>query len=161
MQKLPSGISEFTELRKKNCIYVDKTKYVYSLLNDQCRTFLARPRRFGKSLLVSTLDAALQGKRELFEGLWIANSDYSFEPKGVIRFDFSELSTESLEEFKQDLLVSIQEIAGKYNIELKENLTVNSALKTLIGALCNKQKTNFQSVAILVDEYDHVRHEVA
>ena len=136
MQDLPIGMSEFTELRKKNCVYVDKTKYVYSLLKKNTRTFLARPRRFGKSLLVSTLDAALQGKRELFEDLWIANSDYSWEPVGVIRFDFSELSTESLKDFKQDLLVAIQGIARKYNIELDTNLTVNSSLKILIETLC-------------------------
>lgn len=106
-------------------------------------------------MLVSTLDAALQGKRELFEGLWIANSDYSFEPKGVIRFDFSELSTESLKDFKQDLLISIQKIARKYEIELQEGVTVNSALRLLIEALCDKKKANFSSVAILIDEYDH------
>ena len=175
MQDLPIGISEFSELRETNCLYIDKTKYVYSLLKKNRRTFLARPRRFGKSLLVSTLDAALQGEKELFEGLWIANSDYSFEPKGVIRFDFSELSTESLADFKQDLLVAIQEIARKYNIELDTNLTVNSALKILIETLCpiknkgpkteNPQdsievpsvdgKSTFKSVAILIDEYDH------
>ena len=155
MQDLPIGISEFFELRETNCLYIDKTKYVYSLLKKNRRTFLARPRRFGKSLLVSTLEAALQGKREVFEGLWIANSDYSFEPKGVIRFDFSELSTENLKEFKQDLLVSIQEIARKYKIELNTNLTINSALKVLIGALCDEKKGNFKSVAILIDEYDY------
>ena len=89
MKKLPIGISEFTELREKKCIYVDKTKYVYDLLNDYCRSFLSRPRRFGKSLLLSTLEAALQGKKELFEGLWLFGSDYDWKPVGVIRFDFS------------------------------------------------------------------------
>ena len=68
MQDLPIGISGFSELRKTNCVYVDKTKQVYSLLKKNRRTFLSRPRRFGKSLLVSTLEAALQGKKELFKG---------------------------------------------------------------------------------------------
>ena len=76
MQNLPIGISEFTELRETSCVYVDKTKHIYSLLKNNRRTFLSRPRRFGKSLLVSTLEAALQGKKELFEGLWISKSDY-------------------------------------------------------------------------------------
>ena len=68
MQDLPIGISEFTELRDSDCLYIDKTKYVYSLLTKNRRTCLTRPRRFGKSLLVSTLEAALQGEKELFEG---------------------------------------------------------------------------------------------
>lgn len=71
MQQLPIGISEFTELKKSACLYVDKTKHVYSLLTKNRRTFLSRPRRFGKSLLVSTLEAALQGEKEFFRGLWI------------------------------------------------------------------------------------------
>ena len=74
MQKLPIGISEFSELREQNCLYVDKTKFIYSLIVNNRRTFLSRPRRFGKSLLVSSLEAALQGKKELFEGLWIATT---------------------------------------------------------------------------------------
>ena len=90
MQDLPIGISEFSELRETDCLYVDKTKLVYSLLKKNRRTCLARPRRFGKSLLVSTLEAALQGEKELFKYLWIANSDYSWEPKGVLRFDLTE-----------------------------------------------------------------------
>ncbi len=75
MQKLPIGISEFSELREQNYLHVDKTKLIYSLLTHNRRTFLSRPRRFGKSLLVSTLEAALAGKRELFKRLWIENSD--------------------------------------------------------------------------------------
>lgn len=65
MQDLPIGISEFSELRRKDRIYVDKTKHVYSLLTKNNRTFLSRPRRFGKSLLLSTLEAALQGKKRI------------------------------------------------------------------------------------------------
>ena len=175
MQDLPIGISEFTELRETNCLYIDKTKYVYSLLKKNRRTFLARPRRFGKSLLVSTLDAALQGEKELFEGLWIANSDYSFEPKGVIRLDFSQLSIENIEAFKQSLFLRLQSIANSYGITLAENLNVNSALDVLIETLCpiknkraktkessapieipsDEENATFKSVAILIDEYDH------
>ena len=156
MQKLPIGISEFSELREENCVYVDKTKYVYSLLKNTRRTFLSRPRRFGKSLLVSTLAAALQGKKELFEGLWIEKSDYAWKPQGVIRFDFSELSIESSEAFKRSLLVVMQRIANQYGITLSSDLSINSALGILIDSLCNEvSKKPFESVAILIDEYDH------
>ncbi|MES2200474.1 MAG: AAA family ATPase [Chlamydiota bacterium] len=156
MQNLPIGISEFSELREKKCVYVDKTKHVYSLLTDNSRTFLSRPRRFGKSLLVSTLEAALQGKKELFEGLWIANSDYFWKPQAVIRLDFSELSIESSESFKQSLFIVIQEISEGYNIKIDDGLNLNSALRKLITSLCDvKNNEHFESVAILIDEYDY------
>ncbi|MES2200164.1 MAG: AAA family ATPase [Chlamydiota bacterium] len=172
MKKLPIGISGFPELRKTNCVYVDKTKHVYSLLTNNRRTFLARPRRFGKSLLVTTLEAALQGKKELFDGLWIANSDYSFEPKGVIRLDFSQLSIESIETFKQSLFFMLKTIAKQHEIKINDNLNVNSALSLIITSLCETnlktrltnlvscffknrlKKKSFKSVAILIDEYD-------
>lgn len=156
MQNLPVGISEFTELRETKCVYVDKTKYIYSLLKNNRRTFLSRPRRFGKSLLVSTLEAALQGKKELFEGLWIANSDYLWLPFGVIRLDFSQLSIESNEAFKQSLFLNLQSIAKKNNFKLSNDLNLNSALSLLIEGLCNKETENYcASVAILIDEYDY------
>ncbi|MES2199051.1 MAG: AAA family ATPase [Chlamydiota bacterium] len=156
MKKLPIGISEFSELREKNCVYVDKTKHIYSLLTDNSRTFLSRPRRFGKSLLVSTLAAALQGKKELFEGLFIKNSDYAWKPAGVIRLDFSELSIESNEEFKKSLLIVLQRIATQYGFTLGSDLNVNAALGVLIDSLSNEVfKKPFESVAILIDEYDH------
>lgn len=157
MQNLPIGISGFPELRKTNCVYVDKTKHVYSLLKNNRRTFLARPRRFGKSLLVTTLEAALQGKKELFNGLWIASSNYDFEPKGVIRLDFSQLSLENIEVFKQDLFFMLKTIASKYNIKVKDTLSVNSTLSLIITELCKdvNGKKLFESVAILIDEYDY------
>ncbi|MBS0628094.1 MAG: AAA family ATPase, partial [Verrucomicrobia bacterium] len=164
MQNLPIGISEFSELRQKNCVYVDKTKHVYSLLTNNCRAFLSRPRRFGKSLLLSTIAAALQGKKELFKDLWIENSDYEWKPVGVIRLDFSELSVESGETFKKSLLLALQTIAKQYNITLANDLTVNDALKILITNLCDEvSKKPFESVAVLIDEYDfpilHTLHD--
>ncbi len=156
MQKLPIGISEFPELRETNCVYVDKTKHIYSMLTTNRRTFLSRPRRFGKSLLVSTLTAALHGKKELFDGLWIATSDYSWKPVGVIRLDFSELSIESEEAFKQSLFLKLQSIAKKNKIKLIDDLNLNSALGELIEALCDVDRENhFESVAVLIDEYDY------
>ncbi len=151
MQDLPIGISGFPELRKRNCVYVDKTRHIHSLLATNTRTFLSRPRRFGKSLLVTTLEAALQGKKELFEGLWIANSDYSFEPKGVIRLDFSDLSLESLAEFKESLLDSLTDIGETQELALKVSSNVNVVFKSLIRELYKK----YGFVAILIDEYDY------
>ena len=151
MKNLPIGISEFPELRKTNCVYVDKTKYVYSLLKNNRRTFLSRPRRFGKSLLVSTLESALQGKKELFEDLWITTSDYSWEPSGIIRLDFSELSIKSADNFTNNLIYVLKSIGKLENLILEESSDLNIVFMDLISALYTKYK----SVAILIDEYDH------
>lgn len=118
MQKLPIGISEFTELRKEDCTYVDKTKSLSSLLTENRRTCLSRPRRFGKSLLVSTLEAALQGKKALFKDLWIAKSSYSWPRHGTIRLDFSQLNFQSADKFEQSLLSLCQDIGARYGIQL-------------------------------------------
>ena len=67
MLKLPAGIQTFEKLRKKNCVYVDKTKYLVDIIDNVDVCFLARPRRFGKSLTVSTFDALFSGKKELFK----------------------------------------------------------------------------------------------
>lgn len=90
MKKYPIGIQDFRELRKKGYLYVDKTQQVYDLIESGKYYFLSRPRRFGKSLLISTLKYLFQGKSELFEGLWIEDK-YGFEPHPVLHFSFSAL----------------------------------------------------------------------
>ncbi|MES2199087.1 MAG: AAA family ATPase [Chlamydiota bacterium] len=151
MLELPIGISEFSELRKTSCVYVDKTKYAYQLLTRNRRTFLSRPRRFGKSLFVSMIEAILLGQKELFEGLWIANSDYSWVPQGVIRLDFSQVSIQSAENFINSLIYILKNIGKTYGVFLEENSDLNVVFMNLISNLHEK----FGSVAILVDEYDH------
>ena len=153
MQKLPIGISGFAELRKEKCVYVDKTKYAYTLLENNRRTFLSRPRRFGKSLFLSTLEAALKGKKELFDGLWIASSDYSWEPYGVIKLNLSELDIESVRDFRSSLKAKIGEIGKVNGIVVKETLPLNAVFRSLISDLAEKNPNN--QVAILIDEYDH------
>jgi len=77
---LPIGIQTFENLIQGNFIYVDKTKLIYDLVKpEQAVYFLSRPRRFGKSLLISTLEAIFKNQRTLFKGLWIDNSEYSRE----------------------------------------------------------------------------------
>ncbi len=75
MKKLPIGIQDFTKIRENGFHYVDKTEILYKLVNSSTITFLSRPRRFGKSLLCSTLGALWEGKKELFKGLFIEKSD--------------------------------------------------------------------------------------
>ena len=102
--KLPAGIQTFEKLRKDNCVYVDKTKFLIDLIDNGSIYFLARPRRFGKSLTISTLDALFSGEKELFKGLEAAEEFLNrpeFEPSPVIRLDMSRTTTsEGLEKSK-------------------------------------------------------------
>ena len=85
-----TSISSFRELREKNALYVDKTKQMYDLLRDgEKYFFLSRPRRFGKSLLCSTLAELFKGNRELFNGLWIDGSDWQWQQHPIIYLDMT------------------------------------------------------------------------
>ncbi|MCJ8270320.1 MAG: AAA family ATPase, partial [Psychrosphaera sp.] len=88
-QKYPLGIQTFSEIREEQYLYVDKTALVYDLVTTGKAYFLSRPRRFGKSLLVSTLEALFAGQKSLFEGLDIADTDYDFVEYPVIKLEFS------------------------------------------------------------------------
>ncbi|MDR1201586.1 MAG: AAA family ATPase, partial [Tannerellaceae bacterium] len=89
IRKLPIGIQDFEKLRKDNCLYVDKTQYVYQLTLTSSPYFLGRPRRFGKSLFLSTLKAYFEGKKELFEGLKISELEKDWTKYPVIYLDFN------------------------------------------------------------------------
>ena len=91
MKKLPLGIQTFRDIIEGGYVYVDKTQYVYNLINDAKHYFFSRPRRFGKSLLLSTIGEVFGGDRELFRGLWIYDSDYDFIKHPVIRLDLSKM----------------------------------------------------------------------
>src|SRR6266481_9279210 len=91
LQKLPLGISTFSKIRNDGYLYVDKTEHAYNLITQGERYFLSRPRRFGKSLLVSTLEEILAGNKSLFKDLWIEKSDYTWQPHGIISLSLSGL----------------------------------------------------------------------
>ena len=89
LREMPVGIQDFEKLRTEECVYVDKTQYVYTLTRKSRPYFLGRPRRFGKSLFISTLKAYFLGKRELFEGLAIAELEKDWIKYPVIYTDFN------------------------------------------------------------------------
>lgn len=107
MKKTTVDRSSFEKLRNMNCIYVDKTKYVYDLVNDLSSSyyFISRPRRYGKSLMCSTLQCLFEGTRELFKGLYIDNTDYTFEKYPVLHF--ADYSTKSYEAFLKDFQIAL------------------------------------------------------
>ena len=89
-QAYPIGLQDFRTLREEGYIYVDKTRYITELIRKKSRyCFLARPRRFGKSLFLSTLQCFFEGRRELFEGLDVESLDWDWEPYPVLRLDLN------------------------------------------------------------------------
>ncbi len=89
MRKMPIGIQDFQKLSEEGFVYVDKTELVYRLVQKGMPYFLSRPRRFGKSLLVTTLEAYFKGKKELFEGLAIMKHETEWAEYPVLHFDFN------------------------------------------------------------------------
>ncbi len=151
LTRLPLGISTFEKLRKSGLIYIDKTEHVYRLITQGSRYFLSRPRRFGKSLLVSTLKAIFAGNKSLFDGLFIGKSDYQWPKHGVISLDFSSVEVLTAQDFRVGCCELLQEIADDYDLDLKlDKQRPDSALRALVRALYKE----FGRVAILVDEYD-------
>ncbi len=151
MQKLPIGISSFEVLRTRGFVYVDKTEWIHQLVTEGIYYFLARPRRFGKSLLVSTLRCLFQGRRELFEGLWIAEPGrWEWTPHPVVVIDFNQVSLNTPENLKSSLLRELAAIGQAYQVELSAPLP-EGRFKELLLALYHKFQ---QPVVVLIDEYD-------
>ena len=150
LKSLPIGVQTFSDLIEGGFLYVDKTRWVYELVKAPKGVyFLSRPRRFGKSLLISTLAALFEGRRELFEGLWIAESDYAWPIHPVIRIDFSLFRVETEEELKQRLVERLEEIAADQEVILGAG-DYQKKFRDLIRALADRA-----GVVILIDEYDN------
>ena len=104
LQRLPLGDASFESIRANNCVYVDKTRHLFRMADEGKYYFMSRPRRFGKSLTVSALRCLFQGRKELFDGLWIAeNTEWEWKPHPVILLDFNEISHDTPENLKLSL----------------------------------------------------------
>jgi hypothetical protein len=151
-QKLPIGIQTFEEIIREGYIYVDKTKHFVDLIDRGKVYFLSRPRRFGKSLTVSTFDAIFSGKRELFKGL-AAEEFFSrpgYRPNPVVKLDMSAASAKNgLDEFNAAILDQLEWTASKYNVRF-ERTSPGRAFSKLLRDLCQAAG----HVAVLIDEYD-------
>ena len=150
MKSINRGNSTFEVLKAKDYIYVDKTKYLYNLIKDDgSYYFLSRPRRFGKSLTLSTLDAIFKGKRELFRGLYIDTLDYDWKEYPVIHIDFSNIEYISILNLRKQIKDNLLIIASKYNVKIQDDFEYNQVLNSLIEELSKNGK-----VVVLIDEYD-------
>ncbi|MDM8519163.1 ATP-binding protein [Anaerolineales bacterium HSG6] len=150
MKELPIGVYTFENLITGNMLYIDKTEYIYNLVKPaQGVYFLSRPRRFGKSLLVSTLASLFAGRRDLFEGLWITEqTDYEFEPYAVLQFDFSKIKIKTAHQLEQYLREQVEQLAQEFGVTLNYS-NYSSRFAELIEKIGQTQK-----VVILIDEYD-------
>ena len=150
IRKLPIGIQDFEDLRTNNYLYVDKTQYVYQLAQYGKPYFLGRPRRFGKSLFLSTLKAYFEGKKELFEGLKIAELEKDWIQYPIIYLDFNKSEYDSVETLKLALDEMLKKYEKIYNIQ---DIAARASFRfdNLIAEMHNKTG---QKVGVLIDEYD-------
>ena len=149
MLDLTSYTYSFEELIRGNFLYVDKTEYIWNMIRPATAGyFLSRPRRFGKSLTVSTLKAVFQGKKELFKGLAIYDKPYDWKHYPVIHLDMNGLDFSSVEELESSLCDLVAEAAASHELTL-ESANAASMFRTLINQLAEQEQ-----VVILVDEYD-------
>ncbi|MDR0913054.1 MAG: ATP-binding protein [Methanobrevibacter sp.] len=149
MKKLPKGIQTFSKIRENNYIYIDKTEDIYNLINNGEIYFLSRPRRFGKSLLISTMEELFKGNKELFKGLFIYDKWNWEEKYPVIRLDLSNTEHDDPQALKDSLYDLINIFAKRFKITLKSK-TLNLRFKELIEEIYKKDG----KIAILIDEYD-------
>jgi hypothetical protein len=154
-KKLPTGIQTFDEIRTENYVYVDKTMYFVNLIDNGKLYFCARPRRFGKSLTVSTLDAMFSGKKELFKGLYaeefMNRPDYHTSP--VIRLDMSKVTTnEGIQGIKDSIARLTLTQAKKHKVEIDSNIPCGEMLDQLFYNIY--EQNNESKVVVLIDEYD-------
>jgi hypothetical protein len=153
MKELPTGLQVFENIRKKDALYVDKTDMIYNIVSSaRMQYFISRPRRFGKSLLCWTLDALFSGKRELFDGLAIAKTDWKWESYPVIHLDMSKVETYcGTEGVIKSLVWQTGQIARDFGIDLGgETLPGIMLEKILIDA----SQKHGKPVVVIVDEYD-------
>ncbi len=148
MKEISINRNSFESIRKRNSFYVDKTAYVYSLVRSRLKNYysIARPDGFGKSLMCSTLHCLFEGKRELFKGLYIDSTDYSFEKYPVLHFNFGEFDTTSYESFRSDFQTAIITETRRNGCDV-ERKAPSSMLKSFLNQV--EKKT-----VIIIDEHD-------
>jgi len=149
MKELPVGRQNFKEIITENLLYVDKTRQMYELIQKGKLYFLSRPRRFGKSLLVSKFKHLFSGEKELFKDLYIhEQTDYDWQAYPVLQFNFASYGYQ-IENLTEELNQEIRVYAKQFGVEIKST-SLSTAFKTLIKGISKQNKP----VVLLIDEYD-------
>ena len=151
LQRYPIGIQTFSEIREGNYLYIDKTEYVYRMTHSSAKyMFLSRPRRFGKSLLTSTLHSYFSGRKELFHGLAMEKLEKEWVEYPVLHFDMSTAKHADSEQLLQELnlkLYGYEQIYGRLEEEVNPN-------QRLMGLIKRAYEQTGKKVVVLIDEYD-------
>ena len=158
LKRLPVGIQTFSEVIDRDCLYVDKTEYIYKMTKYSSYIFLNRPRRFGKSLLVSTIQSYFEGRRELFKGLYIDSVEKEWTAYPVLRFDMSTAKHDGPEELKQELGSKLSKYELVYGKGLPDETNLNLRL---LGLIERAHAQTGRKVVVLIDEYDAPLLDVA
>lgn len=149
-RKLPIGIQTFEKIRKGDYVYVDKTALVWQLVQTATPYFLSRPRRFGKSLLISTLEAYFNGQRELFDGLAIAELEQEWNKYPVLHLD---LNAEKYDAPEQLETILNNQLSGWESLYGREDSEISLSTR-FSGIIRRAYEQTGQPVVVLVDEYD-------
>ena len=151
LRRYPIGIQTFSKIREGNYLYIDKTEYVYRMTHSASSyIFLSRPRRFGKSLLTSTLHSYFSGQKELFQGLAMEKLEEDWVEYPVLHFDMSTAKHADCEQLLQELnmkLIRYEEVYGKMEGEVNPN-------QRLEGLIKRAYEQTGKQVVVLIDEYD-------
>ena len=150
LKRLPVGIQTFEKIRENDMLYIDKTEYIWNMIHLSNYIFLSRPRRFGKSLLLSTLQAYYEGRKDLFKGLFIETVEKDWTEYPVLRLSMASGKHMEKEQLERYLGNRLAEYEGKYGIT-NPATDNNDRFTALIQAAYEKTG---KKVVILIDEYD-------
>ena len=150
LKRLPVGIQTFSEVIDLNCLYIDKTEYIWNMIHLSKYIFLSRPRRLGKSLLVSTLKAYFEGRKDLFKGLFIETVEKDWTEHPVLRFSMASGKHMEKDQLERYLLNILEENEKRFGLS-SDISDPNLRLKNLI---INVHDKTGKKVVILIDEYD-------
>ena len=152
MKNIATGNPSFENLISDDYIYVDKTDILYSLVKQTGAFFFcSRPRRFGKTLAISTLEAIFKGKKELFNGLKIYDKDYDWKEYPVFHIDLGQINATDAEMLKKSLKKVVENLSIEYAVEFDKDAEYYDAWSELIKNVAKNSK-----VVILIDEYDKI-----
>lgn len=149
-QKCPVGVETFDDIRRFNYIYIDKTEGIHNLISEGKYYFLSRPRRFGKSLLLSTIRSLFEGKKELFEGLYIYDSSFDWKPRAVFSLNFVNADVSS----EQGLLSLLEAHLNRWEKEFGAEFEGAALSQRFYGVIERAYQKTGRQVVILIDEYD-------
>lgn len=148
-KNLTTSVYTFSKIIENNYLYVDKTKFIYDIVKNPIGIyFLSRPRRFGKSLTLSTFESIFSGEKELFKGLYIYDKDFEWKKHPIINLSLNSLRAKTADELEENLAIAIDDIAEEFDIKIERKRSYQKFSK-LITELSKRDE-----VVVLIDEYD-------